>query len=55
MGIGAFESRDFIRSLGGDIEVQSTRGTGSVFRVRIPCVEEPVIENANRLQKVHTL
>ncbi len=40
MGIGAFESREFIRSLGGNISVQSTPGRGSVFRVRIPCVEE---------------
>lgn len=36
MGIGAFESRDFIRSLGGDISVQSTPGQGSLFRVSIP-------------------
>lgn len=37
MGIGAFESRDFIRSLGGDISVHSAPGSGSLFRVRIPC------------------
>lgn len=36
MGIGAFESRDFIRSLGGDISVTSTPGKGSLFRVQIP-------------------
>lgn len=36
MGIGAFESRDFIRSLGGDIDVTSTVAEGSLFRVRIP-------------------
>lgn len=36
MGIGAFESRDFIRSLGGDINVSSTVGEGSLFSVRIP-------------------
>lgn len=36
MGIGAFESRDFIRSLGGDITVSSTPGQGSLFRVSIP-------------------
>lgn len=38
MGIGAFESREFIRTLGGDIEVKSTPGEGSVFRIIIPCV-----------------
>ena len=36
MGIGAFESRDFIRSLGGDISVRSAPGQGSLFSVRIP-------------------
>ena len=37
MGIGVFESRDFVRSLGGDIEVQSNPGEGSLFKVNIPC------------------
>ncbi len=38
MGIGAFESREFVRSLGGDIKVESTPGQGSLFQVFIPCV-----------------
>lgn len=37
MGIGAFESREFIRSLGGDIGVKSTPGSGSLFCIAIPC------------------
>ena len=40
MGIGAFESRDFINSLGGEIQVTSTPGKGSLFRVLIPCADE---------------
>lgn len=36
MGIGVFESRDFIRNLGGDITVDSKPGEGSLFRVKIP-------------------
>jgi putative PEP-CTERM system histidine kinase len=36
MGIGAFESRDFIRNLGGEILVESTPGKGSKFTVNIP-------------------
>jgi len=40
MGIGAFESREFIRSLGGDIQVESTPGSGSRFRAHIPCSPE---------------
>ena len=37
MGIGVFESREFIRSLGGDIYVSSTPGKGSIFNIEIPC------------------
>lgn len=36
MGIGAHESREYIRSLGGDIFVESTRGEGSCFYVILP-------------------
>ena len=36
MGIGAFESREYIRQLGGDIDVESTPGKGSIFRVTLP-------------------
>lgn len=36
MGIGAFESRDYIRQLGGDISVASTPGEGTTFHVTIP-------------------
>ncbi|MFT6051253.1 MAG: putative PEP-CTERM system histidine kinase [Halioglobus sp.] len=39
MGIGAFESREFIRSLGGDITVSSTPREGSLFSVSIPCLQ----------------
>jgi putative PEP-CTERM system histidine kinase len=47
MGIGAFESRDFVRSLGGDISVRSTPGQGSLFRVHIPCAKNATAEDAN--------
>jgi putative PEP-CTERM system histidine kinase len=47
MGIGAFESRDFVRSIGGDISVQSTPGKGSLLRVHVPCVTETLAEHAN--------
>ncbi|MEZ5490807.1 MAG: PEP-CTERM system histidine kinase PrsK [Gammaproteobacteria bacterium] len=36
MGIGAFESREYIRQLGGDIRVDSTPGEGTTFYVTIP-------------------
>ncbi|MEZ5501995.1 MAG: PEP-CTERM system histidine kinase PrsK [Halioglobus sp.] len=53
MGIGVFESRDFIRSLGGDILVESTPGRGSLFRVRIPCPAETIADCAKTINKVN--
>lgn len=38
MGIGMFESREFIRQLGGDIVVQSKPGKGSIIALNIPSV-----------------
>ncbi len=37
MGIGVFESREFIRSIGGNIFVESTPGKGSKFTIALPC------------------
>ena len=52
MGIGLFESREFIRSLGGEITVTSTPGVGTLFSIALPCKmptfdqpEYAVIEN----------
>ena len=39
LGIGAFESREFIRLLGGDLIAQSTPGQGTLMRIRLPCVQ----------------
>jgi len=36
MGIGMFESREFIRDLGGDIRVESKPGNGSIITLIIP-------------------
>jgi putative PEP-CTERM system histidine kinase len=36
MGIGAFESLEFVRSLGGDLNVQSELGQGTLMRVILP-------------------
>lgn len=40
MGIGAFESREYVRSLGGNIYVRSKVGEGSCFRVVLPCLKQ---------------
>jgi putative PEP-CTERM system histidine kinase len=53
MGIGAFESRDFIHSLGGNIHVQSSPGCGSLFRVYIPCSVEAMDAYENATDKVN--
>ena len=40
MGIGAYESREYIRSMGGDLTVRSEPGKGSVFLFTIPLAKE---------------
>jgi len=36
MGMGAYQTREYLRSLGGNVEVISTPGTGTTFTLRIP-------------------
>jgi signal transduction histidine kinase len=36
MGIGAYECRETLRALGGNIEVSSTPGKGTHFRLNLP-------------------
>ena len=40
-GLGLALSRRFARILGGDIEVQSEKGKGSIFRMRLPATLQP--------------
>jgi len=39
MGIGVYECREFVRSLGGEVEVESWLGKGTLFRLLIPRVD----------------
>jgi putative PEP-CTERM system histidine kinase len=39
MGIGAYQAREFVRSLGGEIEVHSEPGRGTRFVIQLPLVE----------------
>jgi len=39
MGIGAYQARDYIRTLGGQMEVTSEIGVGTTFSVRLPVNE----------------
>lgn len=42
MGIGVFESREYIRDLGGELEVSSVQGAGSTFRIVLPLCPQAV-------------
>jgi putative PEP-CTERM system histidine kinase len=39
MGIGAYQVRETVRAVGGDVEVASESGVGTTFRLRIPLDE----------------
>ena len=40
MGIGVFESREYIQELGGQLEVSSTPAAGTTFRVTLPLFKQ---------------
>jgi signal transduction histidine kinase len=42
MGIGMYESREFIRQLGGDIHVESEPGKGTTISLQLPSSREHV-------------
>ncbi len=46
MGIGTFESREYVRELGGSLEVESREGSGTTFRIRLPLVSDPALSEA---------
>lgn len=41
MGIGAYECREFVKSLGGRVEVQSAPGRGTTFSIALPLASGP--------------
>lgn len=51
MGIGAHEAREFVRSLGGDIQVESKPGKGTIFRIQLP--HQPALEPVRYQQSQH--
>ncbi len=40
MGIGAYQAREYVRALGGDVEVQSSPGRGTRFLIKLPLAPE---------------
>lgn len=43
MGIGVYQTREFIRSLGGDVTVHSTPKVGTIFKITIPLAREDAL------------
>lgn len=46
MGIGAYECREYVRELKGDIRVDSRPGQGSIFTVTLPLAEREIQDKA---------
>ncbi len=46
MGIGVYETREFVRAMSGEVEVISRVGEGTTFRIRVPISDE----NKNNVQ-----
>lgn len=40
MGIGAYECREFVRAMGGSVEVESEPGKGTLFRMVMPLIAQ---------------
>ncbi len=40
MGIGAYETREYVRSLGGDLQVESVQDQGTTFRIALPAIQD---------------
>ncbi len=49
MGIGAYQIRETLRSVGGTIDVESAPGRGTTMRIRLPLSPEPVSEQPELL------
>jgi putative PEP-CTERM system histidine kinase len=45
MGIGAYETKQYVTELGGEIEVESELGKGSVFRISLPLIVTDTMPN----------
>ena len=50
MGIGTYESREYIRELGGTIEVKSTSGRGTEFKIELPLIQVEQKQVAKHIQ-----
>jgi signal transduction histidine kinase len=44
-GIGAYEARELVRAMGGQLDVESREGLGSRFTIRLPLAEAAELLN----------
>ena len=44
MGIGAYQTREFIRQAGGDVEITSEEDVGTQFRITLPLSNKTTID-----------
>ena len=49
MGIGAYDSREYLRALDGDLSVVSKPGQGTLFTIRIPMLDKALAEQLQEL------
>jgi putative PEP-CTERM system histidine kinase len=47
MGIGTYESREYVRELGGQMDVESSPGAGTKFVISLPLAEAPKSNSIN--------
>jgi len=51
MGIGAYQAREYVQKLGGNIDVTSEPGLGSCFSVRIPLADAGLVTPAQQKER----
>lgn len=51
LGIGAYQARDLIRSMGGDLLVHSRPGLGTTMRIMLPCAGSEAATELSRMNK----
>ena len=49
MGIGAYDSREYLRALDGDLSVVSKPGKGTMFTIRIPLLDQGIADQLQEL------
>ncbi len=51
MGIGAYQAREFVRAAGGEVEITSEPGKGTVFAIMLPVAADAADERAPHVRE----